>query len=464
MKIKTIIMALFVILVAISTLALSSCQPAPVSTETAKEEAVSESEPAEEEAKPVKLVMWWWGEQEAKGMEGWLNESINLYQKDNPNVTIEAVLQPTEQLIPAFITAAQSRSGPDIQFLFASIFAMEHVFAGRVAPLSDYWSEEEIANLQFPKEITYNDKVWISRYYSSINPMIYNKDIFQKVGLDAEKPPATWDEFLDACEKLKSAGYIPLAIGDKESNTSHFQWFAGYFGAQNLDSVYEFLRAIIGEEKLTDPKYAEWFTKIYELYKLGYINSDASSLDMYQANEYFAKGEAAMTAAASGNCKLFDQALGGNKIAIMKVPVFGTGKLAGKQSVFRKNLAITEWSPNKETAADFLRFIATPDRLKAMYDACGVFPGNLQFKPEWITDPFDRAAYESLLESSDGVQSGFIPPYIDAEGYWVAGQKLFAGELTPEQAAQWVEDTAEKWRKDQPEIVEALTVWTEGMK
>lgn len=40
----------------------------------------------------------------------------------------------------------------------------------------------------------------------------YNKDIFTAAGVD--KVPATWDEFLAACEKIKTAGYVPLTTDD----------------------------------------------------------------------------------------------------------------------------------------------------------------------------------------------------------------------------------------------------------
>lgn len=40
-------------------------------------------------------------------------------------------------------------------------------------------------------------------------PIIYNKDQFEKAGISAA--PATWDELLDACEKLKSKGFKPFS-------------------------------------------------------------------------------------------------------------------------------------------------------------------------------------------------------------------------------------------------------------
>ena len=37
---------------------------------------------------------------------------------------------------------------------------------------------------------------------------MYNKDIFEKAGITSV--PTTWDEFLEAGQKIKDAGFTPL--------------------------------------------------------------------------------------------------------------------------------------------------------------------------------------------------------------------------------------------------------------
>lgn len=49
-------------------------------------------------------------------------------------------------------------------------------------------------------------------YQPYTSGIFYNKAIFAEAGV--EKEPATWAEFLDACEKIKTAGYAPLALDD----------------------------------------------------------------------------------------------------------------------------------------------------------------------------------------------------------------------------------------------------------
>ena len=71
---------------------------------------------------------------------------------------------------------------------------------------------------------------------------IYNKDLFDKAGLDADKPPKTWDEFLAACDKLKAAGIAPVGGGIQDGYWG--EWYFGHALAQNVDSAGEVIRAV----------------------------------------------------------------------------------------------------------------------------------------------------------------------------------------------------------------------------
>ena len=50
----------------------------------------------------------------------------------------------------------------------------------------------------------------------------YNKALFEQAGITA--PPATWDEYLAAVEKLRAAGIDPLAIAGKDKWPSMHLW------------------------------------------------------------------------------------------------------------------------------------------------------------------------------------------------------------------------------------------------
>jgi len=150
----------------------------------------------------VNLTMWWWGEQEAAGAKEWLAQTIALYEKKHPNVTIKTVLQTTNGLVPAFKAAAQAKKGPDIQYFWGGIWSLEDAWNGATKPVSDYIPRSELKHYLNTAEDTYGGKVWTAGWYVQPSfPVLYRKDVLAKAGV---KPPTTWSQLLTACDKLNA--------------------------------------------------------------------------------------------------------------------------------------------------------------------------------------------------------------------------------------------------------------------
>ena len=49
-------------------------------------------------------------------------------------------------------------------------------------------------------------------YQPMVLVVFYNKDHFKQAGIT--KAPASWDEYLEVCAKLKSAGFTPMTLDD----------------------------------------------------------------------------------------------------------------------------------------------------------------------------------------------------------------------------------------------------------
>ena len=62
---------------------------------------------------PVQLTMWWWGDQEAAGLKGFVADSVKKYEAANPNIKISVTLQSTDNLVPAF-RAAAAKAGAEL--------------------------------------------------------------------------------------------------------------------------------------------------------------------------------------------------------------------------------------------------------------------------------------------------------------------------------------------------------------
>ncbi|TFG64153.1 MAG: extracellular solute-binding protein [Spirochaetales bacterium] len=404
-----------------------------------------------------KLVVWYWGEQEAPGAQKWLEETAKMYSEKNPGITFELVLQSTDNLVPAFKTAASAKQGPDIQYFWGGVWTLEDAWAGSLAPISDFIPQSEYSHYISNVERESGGKLWGMGWYLSGNSMAYRKDLFKKAGLDPEGDYVQWDKFLAACEKLKAAGITPIAGGLKDG------WFGGWIwqllGKQGLDSAEDFKKASVGQYKFTDPRFAEWWSRLNELIQKGYWNSDINSLDYQQGQDLFVKGEAAMI---FGNDTFYPgwmDTVGSDNFGVMMVPVWGKGKMASAYTVTAQGLGITSWSKYKQEAADFLMYMHTADRLAAWWNYTGVFPADDRFDASKVTSPQMKKVFTWIKESPAPNLENFVPSMLDDQAHFVGCQQLFAGELTPAQCAELQETVIQKWRKENPEAVDDFTKW-----
>jgi ABC-type glycerol-3-phosphate transport system substrate-binding protein len=118
--------------------------------------------------------------------------------------------------------------------------------------------------------------------------IFYNKAIFAKVGVE---PPQTMAEFETVCDKLLAAGYIPLALGERDI------WRAGHFsnnlilktfGAQGV--------ADLASRKLAydSPEMIAIYRTIQEYNKRGYFGPNPVNMDYNMEKTSFHTGKTAM--------------------------------------------------------------------------------------------------------------------------------------------------------------------------
>src|SRR4051794_764928 len=235
--------------------------------------------------------MWWWGQQEAVGIQKWLNDTLAKFEKQS-GVKVSATLMDTNNVIPQFTEAAAAGNVPDVQFLFNGIYHMENVWLGYISPLDDLVDSQVLKDSGATKLSVFDGKQYRVGFYSVGFGIAYSKPAFEKAGLDPDSPPTDWNGFMDACEKLKGSGVIPIGAGVKDGFFG--EWYLVNSLTQNLDSPADALNLFIGELDWREPKYHEHWVKLEELKKHGYINDDVNSLELYQGIQLFDTGKAAM--------------------------------------------------------------------------------------------------------------------------------------------------------------------------
>ncbi len=396
-----------------------------------------------------KLVYWFWAESDVPGSTVWMQAAIKRYQKIHKGITIQLVPQGSDTLQGAFETTAQSKSGPDIAMQWATLPVLTPVWRGQVASLKGLVPAGEMANWLNTSENVSGGQVWAIPLYLLGQPFVWNKDLFKQAGLDPNKGPKTWKEFLADCAKLKAAGITPITMGDKDGFFG--SWFQGTVGTQDLNSVKDLQALYAGSAKFTDPKYSGYLTLLADLKAKGYINSDVTSIDLMQGWQTFAQGKGAMTWTTDGNVASWIKAGMGSKLGIQTVPKVGTGKLASFYTVTQSISAfITSWSKNKAAAATFLVWLHQPANLNSWYAATKAFPADKRFNASLIKDPLIKQLYKLDTLPNQLWAENYAPPQVDSQGLQPAAQGILAGTKSPAEAAADIQRSIDQWRMQQP--------------
>lgn len=138
----------------------------------------------------------------------WSNEQmtwpyIDKFEQENPDIKIDfSYSPPTTEYISTLQTRLVGNQAPDV-FYITSENKDDLIDNGYAMDLTneDFMSNISQANKDF---LSRDGKVYGMSTTSWAAGIVYNKDLLKQVG--ADEPPATWDEFLDLCQKLKNKG------------------------------------------------------------------------------------------------------------------------------------------------------------------------------------------------------------------------------------------------------------------
>jgi raffinose/stachyose/melibiose transport system substrate-binding protein len=407
-------------------------------------------------AKATTLNMWWWGDQEAAGLKGFVQQSVAKYEKLHPEIKITTTLQSTDNLVPAFEAAAAAKKGPDIEYFWGGINTLEDAWAGNIKPISDLLPQSEWKHYINRGEDTSGGKLYSAPWYIQPSfPVLYRKDVLAKAGIKAA--PTTWTQLISACKSLRAKGITPIAGGVKDG------WFGGWLysilGSQSVSSVDDVKAAVVGTKKFTDPELAAWWSRLAEMKSANCWNDDIGSLGLYQAQQTWVAGKSAMTITAGTDVKKFVKLVGGSKVGVMAMPKYANGVGAGKLGATSQTLGVTSFSKHQKEAAAFIRYLHTPDRLSAFYKATGALPADDRFNAAQITIPQIKKLF-TMAKAGGPYLENFIPFELDQKGNFNGVQNLLSGKFTAKQAAEAMESNMARIRLTKPKEIDNFKAWS----
>lgn len=233
-----------------------------------------------DDAETISLLSWY--------SEEYMGEFMDAFEAENPNIKIDlqyvppvqqyvdkfSVLVASGQMTDMFFTAAENKQEVIAQGLAKDLSGMDIFSRIDANTAATYGNDGEV--------YAYSPDAWIGGIF-------YNKAIFEEAGITAE--PATWEEFLDDCAKIKELGYE--AYMDDSDNVHNL--------AQDLYQCTVISQTPDADVQINngEAKYVDYYTEPMKKWYEGMIASGLYSpaclgMNSDQVIDMFANGQVAM--------------------------------------------------------------------------------------------------------------------------------------------------------------------------
>jgi len=253
-------------------------EAAPAEEEVVEEAAPAEEEevaPAEEEA--IKIVyMAKWNEGEV--MQGIINDVLDQYMADHPNVTIEKIWGGREVNV-ALMATISAGNPPDIYDEDPALINHSIGKEGLALDLTPYIENEtaygeevKVIDLYAPgyfEAVRWKDgKIYALPTHQFVAVFWFNKTQFEELGIT--KTPDTWSEFLDLCEEIKGKGVPPLV---QDGGIDFYNSYYFTYLADRIEGARAFREAVFDKTgaSFDKPGFLEAAEKVAEFYEKGYF-------------------------------------------------------------------------------------------------------------------------------------------------------------------------------------------------
>ncbi|WP_169306609.1 ABC transporter substrate-binding protein [Cohnella pontilimi] len=295
------------------------------------------------------------------------------FMAKNPNIKIDYEFAQSEDSLNV---ALQANTLPDAFFVQGnkSTKTAEMARNKQIIPLDEY---NVIDTSRFPEEAINYTKV-DGKIYSSAPSFFdyamvyYNKDIFDKYGLQA---PKTWDEFIKVLDTLVSNKVTPIAVGGNGDFDRYWpiQEMAPAIINEDMINLYE-------GKPIDETRMTELFDTYRSFVEKGYYGKDFVAMDGKAAQLAFTNGKTAMIYDGTWSNNIYAQT--GLNIGRFAMPGKDGVRYAQEGMNNSTTYAVSATSKHPKEAAEYVKFLSSAEAAQIMEDSNGNIPIVKDIKPK----------------------------------------------------------------------------------
>ena len=163
-------------------------------------------------------------------------EDIAIFEKANPNITVDSVYNYPCDAVPAQFTA-MLRAGTETNLYYAYFTDLPQILlAGQAANITQYVNAKTVPNLSdidptSMKAVTAGSTVYGLPTSNYTQGLIYNRKLFQEAGLNPDQPPTTWAQVETDATAIAKLGNGIEGWGDYSAGNNGGWHFSSYIDA-----------------------------------------------------------------------------------------------------------------------------------------------------------------------------------------------------------------------------------------
>lgn len=241
------------------------------------------------------------------------------------------------------------------------------------------WADDIDAQIK-PVVTDEEGKIYVLPVDMDIAGIIYNENVLKNAGVFAEEI-RTWDDFTQACEKIKASGKNPIHIGGKDIWTigQYFDWVAPSYYITDEGGCRA---ADLKNGKFDMGTWEKVAGLLDSWVKEGYINEDVFLADYNSDVKAIAEGDTAFC--FYGNSFAVDVKGVNSNAKIGMMPIPATGEENAPSLIAGEDIAVGVWKDSevKDEAVEFLNYLARPEVSKKLAEAAGNKAGLMTVEAE----------------------------------------------------------------------------------
>lgn len=388
-----------------------------------------------------------WDLQTNPGPAKILDEAAVRFEKANPGYKVEQSHIMNDAYKTKLKIAFGANQPPCVFSSWGGGPLKEYVKAGQVVDLSSYLTKDAAYRDRFAtagfSTVTFDGKVYgIPAENTVAAVMFYNKEMFANEKLDT---PKTWDDLLNVVKVLKAKGIAPFSLANKNKWTGsmYYVYLVDRIGGPG---VFAKAAARAPGGSFADPAFIEAGKRIQELVKAGAFAEGYNGLDydVGASRRLLYSGKAAMELMGTWEASTI---LGENpdfykKLDFFQFPTVPGGKgspTAVLGTIGDNFFSISTACKEPDAAFKLIQSLTDDVSAQARLDDKRIIP----VKGLKTSDPFLNRVM-SLVAGASSVQFWYdqeLSPNL-AQVHLNTTQALFGLSITPEAAAQQMEDAA----------------------